>query len=166
MLAKHADALGAVGRIFVEEVFRWQREQARQRGWPATRSGAIQFPQRFGNSLNLNVHFHVAVPDGVFTRCAVHTSAQFHQLPRPTESDLDDIALNVHARALRWLRRKGFVEDSDEPRFNNEPPELTALDSCLQGSLGIGELASLSQAGSCATTDEPEQLPKPTKAAG
>jgi hypothetical protein len=165
LLAKHADALGAVGRIFVEEVSRWQREQARQRGWSGARSGAIQFPQRFGNSLNLNVHFHVAVPDGVFTRCTVHTTAQFHQLPRPTQSDLDDIALNVHARALRWLRRKGFVEDSDEPQLNNEPPELTALDSCLQGSLGIGELTSLPQTGNSATSGEPEQLPKPTKAA-
>jgi hypothetical protein len=73
--------------------------------------------------------------------------------------------LNVHARALRWLRRKGFVDDSDEPKFNNEPPELTALDSCLQGSLGVGELTSLRQAGNPATLEEPERLPQPTKAA-
>jgi hypothetical protein len=53
---------------------RWQVEQARRRLSRTShtriqlRGGAICFPQRFGGSLNLNVHYHVAVPDGVFVR--------------------------------------------------------------------------------------------------
>ena len=30
--------------------------------------GAVTFVQRFGGSLNFNVHMHVAVLDGVFVR--------------------------------------------------------------------------------------------------
>ncbi len=30
--------------------------------------GAITFVQRFGGALNLNVHFHCVIPDGVFVR--------------------------------------------------------------------------------------------------
>jgi hypothetical protein len=139
-LARRADALTAVGRVFVEEVFRWQRERARELGVSAARSGAVQFPQRFGGSLNLNVHYHVAIPDGVFTRAGTNARAEFHRLPYPTQSDLEDIALNVEIRATRWLRRKGLLLDPDEAHFNNEVPERAALDACLEGSLGIAEL--------------------------
>jgi len=72
LLAKRADALGAVGRVFVQEILRWQRAQARLSdpslaSRPATdlRGGAVCFSQRFGGSLDLNVHYHVAVPDGI-----------------------------------------------------------------------------------------------------
>lgn len=78
LLARSAPTLSAVGRIFVREIWRWQREQfgaslvpARKAvalRTPTIRGGAVCFPQRFGGSLNLNVHYHVAVPDGVFAR--------------------------------------------------------------------------------------------------
>jgi hypothetical protein len=41
-----------------------QEQDARAEGGQC---GAINFVQRFG-SLNLHVHFHIALPDGVFTR--------------------------------------------------------------------------------------------------
>ena len=66
MLAKEPEALSAVGRIFIEQIFRWQRSIGIRIGLSTTsaakeklRGGAICFPQRFGGSLNLNVHFHV-----------------------------------------------------------------------------------------------------------
>jgi hypothetical protein len=59
LLARDPRALTAVGRIFVQEIFRWQRERAALSGLRSTASGAVCFPQRFGGSMNLNVHFHV-----------------------------------------------------------------------------------------------------------
>ena len=145
-LARHAHALTAVGRIFVEEVFRWQRERARELGTSEVRSGAVQFPQRFGGSLNLNVHYHVAIPDGVFTRTEPGGRADFVPLPRPTQSDLEDLALNVEIRVMRWLRRRRLVMDSDEVDYGNACPDRDALDACLEGSLGLGELTCLPDA--------------------
>jgi hypothetical protein len=67
LLAREPAALSAAGRIFVQEILRWQRIQAHIRASSnqALRGGAISFPQRFGGSLNPNVHYHVVVPDGV-----------------------------------------------------------------------------------------------------
>lgn len=75
LLAKKPEALSAVGRIFIEEIFRWQRSPGIRMG-PSTataakerlRGGTICFPQRFGGSLNLKVHYHVIVPDALFYR--------------------------------------------------------------------------------------------------
>jgi hypothetical protein len=38
-------------------------------------TGAVTHVQRFGSSLNLNVHLHVMLLDGVFVRDAVATSS-------------------------------------------------------------------------------------------
>src|SRR4051794_13260285 len=65
LLASQADAVNAVSRFFAEEIERHLRRVARESGEPRCRSGAVTFVQRFG-SMNLNVHFHVLVPDGVF----------------------------------------------------------------------------------------------------
>jgi hypothetical protein len=59
--------------------------------------------------LNLNVHYHVAVPDGIFTRKVDSTPAEFYPLPRPTQLDLEEIAYNTDRRVTAWLRRVGLV---------------------------------------------------------
>lgn len=148
LLAKRADALSAVGRIFVQEILRWQRAQARISDHslatlPASkvRGGAICFPQRFGGSLNLNVHYHVAVPDGVFVRDA-DRSVRFYQLPLPNPGDLHDVGHAVELRVLRWLKRRGLLKEATDP-VADQPDPPTALDACLQGSLGVGELVAL-----------------------
>ncbi|MBN1606004.1 MAG: transposase zinc-binding domain-containing protein [Polyangiaceae bacterium] len=53
LLARSADALSAVGRIFVQEILRFQRQQAQTHRLAHTRGAAVLFPQRFGDSLNL-----------------------------------------------------------------------------------------------------------------
>jgi hypothetical protein len=55
-----------VGSLIVRAIGAWQRRGARARCIPAPRTGAITFAQRFDGLVNLNVHFHLLVPDGVF----------------------------------------------------------------------------------------------------
>lgn len=143
LLAKRPNVLSKVGRTFVEQVFRWQREKAEALGIRAAKSGAVCFVHRFGGSLNLNVHFHAAIPDGVFARTEHEARAQFHQLGSPRKSDIEEIALNTATRVVRWLGRKGLV--NSEPGDDRPPVEPTALDACLQGSLGLGQLVSLKE---------------------
>ena len=57
---KSGRAHGAL-RIFVEAIFVLYRKRARAHGLAGTECGAVTFVQRFGSSLNLNVHFHVVV---------------------------------------------------------------------------------------------------------
>lgn len=135
-LAKNPEALSAVGRLFIEEIFRWQRSLGIRLGLATTsaakerlRGGAICCPQRFGGSLNLNVHYHVIVPDALFYR---DTSGALHKevLRRPSRSELEDITYNVSVRCLKWLVRKGYVEAEDAEL------EPTLLEMCLQSSVG------------------------------
>ena len=116
LLARDPRALTAVGRIFVQEIFRSQRERAGLSGLRSTASGAVCFPQRFGGSMNLNVHFHVVVPDGVFTAAKSAARADFWRLPTPDRMDLETLTVNVEMRVVGWLRRHGSLDnDPDEP---------------------------------------------------
>jgi hypothetical protein len=43
-------------RLFVEQVFRWQRDRAREIGLGEVESGAVVAQHRAGSSVNLNDH--------------------------------------------------------------------------------------------------------------
>ncbi|WP_437624228.1 hypothetical protein [Sorangium sp. So ce1151] len=68
MLGLRPAALTACGRIFVEEIARWQEQTAKARGIEDGETGAVTFAQRFNGTPGSFVHFHVVVADGVFTR--------------------------------------------------------------------------------------------------
>ncbi len=66
-LAARRPALGSrLLALFTRAVFAWQRRVARRRGVADPRTGGVTAVQRSGSALNLNVHFHTLVPDGVF----------------------------------------------------------------------------------------------------
>jgi hypothetical protein len=143
LLACRADAFGAVTRIFVQEVFRWQRERAREAGLTNVHFGALAMQHRFGSSLNGNAHLHAVIPDCVFSRPDPERRAEFHNLRAPTADDLEEIAYNVHQRFRRWLGRHGLLKSQTDDDFSNESRELSALEACAQGSLGLGDLATV-----------------------
>jgi hypothetical protein len=55
LLAAKPEALSAIGRMFLKEIQRWQRQQAQVLGFEQAEGAAVSFCQRFGSSLNLNV---------------------------------------------------------------------------------------------------------------
>ena len=144
LLARQPPALSAFGRIFVQEIFRWQRGKAmlwgHARNGQQVRGAAVNFPQRFGGSLNLNVHFHVVVPDAFFYRDDNGGVARA-LLQKPSAVELSEITHNLAVRCLRWLRRHGFLKTQSD---DDGPLQLpSAMDACLQGSVGLGELIEL-----------------------
>jgi hypothetical protein len=143
LAAFKADVLTALGGIFVDAVFTSHRARARRMGIEASQCGAINFVQRFGSSVNLNVHFHVAALDGVFTR-APHGGVQFHPAPAPTLEELEAIARRAERRSLAWLRRRGYMEERPLEDRSNESPAQTALDACADIAMGPGHTAILS----------------------
>lgn len=70
LAAFRANALSALSRIFVEAIFARHRACARRQKLGEVVSGAVTHVQRFGSSINLNVHFHVMVLDGVCAKDA------------------------------------------------------------------------------------------------
>jgi hypothetical protein len=86
--------------------------------------------QRFGGALNLNVHFHCIVPDGVFLRDG--GSLRFATLRPPTNEEVQAVLLRIARRLDQLLR----------PHRPGPDTELSSLDisyaESLQTSLAVG----------------------------
>jgi hypothetical protein len=68
LLARRPDLARGVHRIALRRIARWYAAAA---GVPRRgKGGAVSAVQRFGSALNLNVHFHCIVLDGVYARGA------------------------------------------------------------------------------------------------
>ncbi len=144
LVAFKADVLTAVARIFVDAVFAIYRARARRGGIEDARCGSINFVQRFGGSLNLHVHFHLLLLDGVFGRDE-QGRLVFHPAEAPTAADLDAIIARTASRSVAWLRKHGHLDDSPLEARSNEPPVQTALDACAAIAMGRGNVTTTSR---------------------
>ena len=78
------------------------------------RSGAITFIQRFGSALNLNVHLHMLIPDGIYTLS--HDKPRFHAVTAPSQSELTTLLNHIVRRITRQLTRDGLLaQEADQP---------------------------------------------------
>jgi hypothetical protein len=159
LLASRADVFGAATRIFAEEMFRWQREQARQLGIVGARGGALCFHHRGGGSMNLHPHVHAVLPDGVFLHVGAEARAEFCELPPPSTDELLDIACSIHQRLWRWLKRHGLAGEEAEDDLCDEPADLGALQACAQHSLGVGELTTVKSGDAAESKSESHEDP-------
>jgi len=127
LAAKRPDLIAAIDRAFFAEIQRWMAQCS---GPACGRAGAITFVQRFGGSLNLHVHLHVLVLEGVFTRAGEQPPV-FHAAFAPTPADLLDVVTRVRDRVQRWLRR----HDLDRPL---EPRHDDPLDAYARAAIQPG----------------------------
>jgi len=74
--------------------------------------------QRFGSSLNLNVHFHTIAMDGVYAR-QPDGSVLFHPLPAPGDEDVARIARSVCRKVARHLRNLKGADDDRQATLDN-----------------------------------------------
>jgi hypothetical protein len=158
LAARTADVLTALGRIFVDAVFARYRGRAKDEGVADAQCGAINFVQRFGSSVNLHVHFHLVVIDGVFTRDA-QGGVRFHPARPPLREELEAVVQRVETRATAWLRRRGHLDERPLEARSNEASVQTAMDACVSIAMGRGQTAAMPSA------DEPanERGPAPAR---
>lgn len=102
LLAWRPTLISLTLKLFLRVLFAWQRRCARRQGVKNPLCGAVTCIQRFGSSLNLNLHFHTLVPDGVFFEDA-HGVVQFHPLAPPMVAELDKLLRKLLPRLLRKL---------------------------------------------------------------
>jgi hypothetical protein len=138
LAAFKANVLGALARIFVSAIDARYRGRTRN-----TACGAVTFVQRFGGSLNLNVHFHVVVLDGVFARDAEGRVA-FSAAPAPTPAELDAIVRRVQDRSRAWLKRRGLLDERPLEERSNEASAPSAIDACAAIAMQRGMVKTLS----------------------
>jgi Putative transposase/Transposase zinc-binding domain len=163
LAAFKADVLTALARIFVEATFANYRSRATRDGIDGAECGSVLCVQRFG-SLNLNVHFHVLVLDGVFSRNPLGR-VLFHPAPAPTVADLGGIVERTRRRADALLRRRGYLDERPPEDRSNELRAQSALDACAAVAMGRGQVATLQRPGAADAADEDHAQPPDKTAA-
>src|SRR5712692_9601610 len=93
-LAWHHDVCRGVVAVFVRATLGFLRARARDGGVADGRGGAVAVIQRFGGALNLNVHVHALVLDGVFARNRAG-ALHFHPTRRLTALDMAEVLATV-----------------------------------------------------------------------
>jgi hypothetical protein len=102
------------------------RRQAKRQGLPGGETGMVTSVQRFGGALNLHVHFHTLVLDGVFVRDA-GGALSFHPAAPRADADIRRVVRRVRRR----LERLGLVgqptRDDEIDSLGEESPALAGL---------------------------------------
>jgi len=132
----------AVVGVFLRAVLGALRARARRDGVADGRGGAVAVIQRFGGALNLNLHVHALVVDGVFAKdgCGV---VGFHPAHRLTALDVAEVLATVEPRVTRLLARRGFGEGDHEgsapDAWSDDAPALAGLAAAsVQGTVALG----------------------------
>lgn len=98
--------------LFTRAVFAWLRRKGRALGVDDPRTAGCTAVQRFGGALNLNVHFHSLVPDGVFD-LSDPGEARFVRVKAPKDEEVAAILTRMIRRAARAGLLGGEVPAGD-----------------------------------------------------
>jgi hypothetical protein len=101
--------------------------------------------QRFGGALNLNVHVHALVLDGVYVDDRGGT-LRFHAAAAPPDEEMDRLIAAIDRRIHRLLVRCGVVDDPVDgdavDAWREQEPVLAGIAAAsVQGRRALGERA-------------------------
>jgi len=145
-MAFDAGLTAEVHRAFIRTLFASLRRRARKhRKIRYAHAGAVTFVQRFGDGLNLNVHFHILALDGVFDADDA-PRMRFIALAPPDDAEILRVLKGFTRRLARVLGRRGLgpATDADQadPLSLDEP-----LLAELSGASVLGRVATGPRAG-------------------
>jgi len=144
-LAYDARLASEVLGLFVRTLFASLRRRARMKwGIPRAQCGAVTFVQRFGDALNLNLHFHSLVLDGVYAP-GPDGRMRFHPLPPPDDAEVARVARRVARGIARRLEKEGLGPEADpseaDPLAADEPLLADLYAASVQGRVATGPRA-------------------------
>jgi len=147
-------------RDFLRTIFAWQRRLGRRVGLTEGHCGAVTFVQRFGGALNTNPHFHVIIPDGLFTPGPSEDGhARFVPLPPPTDEDITHLTATIAARLTKRLRETiGEAHESEADR--DDTPETAVMHHAVQQALWLPRSAPAGETDTTAA-NHGRDTPKP-----
>ena len=112
-MAADDDLLKKVNGIFCAEINNYLRKKARKLGVRGGETGIVSFLQRAGGALNLNLHYHLLVLDGLYTT-GEDGSPIFTRVPGIDNNDLACVVRGVSRRVIKYLRKTGRLSEGGE----------------------------------------------------
>jgi hypothetical protein len=83
-----------------------------------SKSGAVTLIQRFGGSLNLNIHFHQLFVDGCYELNDKNEPVDFWVASPPTANEIDDVLTKIINKLTKYLeRQKIIIRDDNDGDF-------------------------------------------------
>jgi hypothetical protein len=136
----------AVLGVAVRVLLSFHRRRARRYGIRDGRSGSVTVIQRFGGGLNLNIHFHTLLCDGVFFAKGHGDTLGFRSLPPPTDAEVGGVLARIAARVQRLLERRGLdPREADlvqtDPAVQESPALADISRASIQGRIALGPRA-------------------------
>ena len=135
----------AVLAVYARALLEYYRGRARSRGIRDGRTGTLTVIQRFGSGLNLNVHFHTLVFDGVFGPTLAGGVA-FHPAVPPSDAEVAQVLDTIRRRVGQLLRRRGLEPEDEgtgpQDSFAEESLALAGIvGASVQGRVALGPRA-------------------------
>ena len=115
-LAYNQELLAKIVSISVKAILSFLKRKAKKifglRYVDDAQPGAVSSIHRCSSNLDLNVHLHLIVTDGVFVRDLPGGSVSFHELPAPTDEEIAQIAWDICCRTTKLLRASGHWREA------------------------------------------------------
>ena len=122
LFASRPDTLSACLAIVIRAIETDLIRRAGLRRTSGARTGAVTLIQRFGSALNLNVHLHMLILDGVYT--PTRDRPRFHRVSAPSAAHLRKLLDRIINRLVRRLTAEGLlVPDPGQPWLNLKPQD-------------------------------------------
>jgi hypothetical protein len=118
-------------------------KKAKRQGLRASlQPGSVTLIQRFGGSLNLNVHYHMLFLEGGYFK--TRRGPKFWRSGPPSDEDIQTLVVTIARRVIRFLTKRGYFKDDvawavPEQDLAQESllPEIQA--ASIQSRIAMGE---------------------------
>jgi len=91
------------------------------------KAGVVTLIQRFGGSINLNIHFHQLYLDGVYELDDEGRPTEWHMTKPPTKPELNVVLNKIILRITKLLEKKGIIKRDEEDHLQINLEEDDAL---------------------------------------
>jgi len=106
----------------------------------------VTFAQRFGSALNVNVHFHALLLDGVYVDNDGGDAPPFVETGDSQDDDIRNLVETIAARVLRLLARRGVIDEDEvlpDPMTEQSPTLAQMTAASVLDLVATGERSSV-----------------------
>ncbi len=147
ILSHNPSLASEVLRVYVKTISSWYKRrfkrQSKRIPMSHCQTGAITFVQRFGSSLNLNLHFHTIFLDGVYRKpqqsCPM--PPVFIMAKRPRDEEIKQLSEKISSSIIKLLDTRGVLarfKDVD-PLLQYNLPLAQITGASIQHRIALGE---------------------------
>jgi hypothetical protein len=106
-------------------------------------SGQVSFIQRWGSALNLNCHFHILVPEGLWHKDLLTNAPKFNALlSAPNNDDIAALVTVIAKKVNRYLQKRGLIKTPNDAADMDDPTLMdTLLGASVKSLISIGDRA-------------------------